>query len=68
MEDGPPKGEVGELRNWLDIAAWKKGESVRTSSWAAKIRCSGPTMRVMMAAVRLLREFVSAELASDKLR
>lgn len=35
-------------------AAEKKGETDRTSSWAAKSRCSGPMQRVMMADVKVL--------------
>ena len=41
--------------NWPRQAAAKKGEWQRTSSCAAKRRCSGPHTTVTMADVRLLR-------------
>ena len=38
------------------IMAEKKGESERTSSWAAKRRCSVPTQRVTIGEVIVLGE------------
>jgi hypothetical protein len=38
----------------VDSVDWNQGETHRTSSWAAKIRCSLPTIRVTMEGVRLL--------------
>jgi hypothetical protein len=43
-------------KNWSRQAAWKKGEWQRTSSWAAKRRCSRPTERVIIA---LMDEMIS---------
>jgi len=40
-------------------AAWKKGEWQRTSSCAAKSRCSRPTTRVMIDEVNVLKMRVS---------
>lgn len=34
--------------------AEKNGDAARTSSWAAKARCSGPTQSVMMGEVSVL--------------
>ncbi len=40
--------------NWPRRAAEKNGETDRTSSWAAKSRCSGPMQSVMIADVKVL--------------
>lgn len=45
-----------DSRNWPRQACWKYGEMQRTSSCAAKSRCSRPTTRVIIEDVRLLAE------------
>lgn len=48
---------VPSARNWSPIAPQKKGERERTSSWAAKTRCSGPTIKVIIGLVRRLSRY-----------
>lgn len=55
--------------NWPLQAAWKNGDMQRTSSCAAKSRCSRPTTRVIIEDVNVLQLIVSDRrlLKNDKI-